>query len=848
MPKLPRSCSRDREAWNQENIARLQQEIAAKRVLEANIVNMNIEIDGLKTKVINVEAEVSRKDQQLHSFASLPGDMNQLQVEVVKGKTESARLQQHGEALAKLFNEERAKALDIHQKAKAELDGVTSKLKEEEAKYASLYQLATTHEANTNSKITELEKEKGKLTSEIQDLKRNLDTVTGERDDYHSRMAIIASGPPGATGHYTLTVEVQRKIEQAQRDTLIKTRDHITNVFKGQVDALQKENHDLKQQATTNLRTIEDLQQMINDAGGSSLRAETSLERAYDADWTEEPDSITALAATLGCELPKLGDTAGPARRACPPSGSQRQPPGSAQPREEVPPPPQPYREEGGEDEEEEQWGEDDEWWNEDEDDGQEEQGGEGEPTGVKANLDESNVNMASKIKTAIGHAKSYEKCNAPKFPRGGDTLNWMISMSTNLCMAGGYTDQDETAWLKECHIKSFEELADADSSLQTSGMKGDRARKADIMLHKTMVGLINSTQEPLKNDLVREERKAYKDDKALGGRQLVWMLLNYFKTNRSLVQRYTWEDIKEIKWRGDEHLFETYERYSLIMGDVQGVLPEDTQIETFLGIFKTSKKLAPDIHEFNRFDLDDSRRTLRFLTDSIERLMSRERMEAARATQKKRIAGGGLDGYTADQNALGAKAKGKGKGGKKGKGKGKGKDKDGKGKGDGKDGKLPPELMFCRTFARTGHCKGKDDGTCKYKHVSRTQLNKALGFDVMASDPNAGGGGGGGAGAGKGGKGKDGKGKKSKRGKSADGRAAPATAEEHAAVVKELNALKSKQIVCAAFQKGNCNKDGCGFAHVEPDVANEIARAKKVQQQQQKQKRSKSADGGPRR
>ena len=129
--------------------------------------------------------------------------------------------------------------------------------------------------------------------------------------------------------------------------------------------------------------------------------------------------------------------------------------------------------------------------------------------------------------------------------------------------------------------------------------MKGDRAKKADISLHKSMVTLINSTQEPLKNDLTQKEREAYRTDSTLGGRQVVWMLLNYFKTNRSLVQQYNWQDIQEIKWKGDDHLFETYSRYNLIMGDIGEGMNEDQQIETFLNIFKSSKKLAPDIHEF---------------------------------------------------------------------------------------------------------------------------------------------------------------------------------------------------------------------------------------------------------
>ena len=73
----------------------------------------------------------------------------------------------------------------------------------------------------------------------------------------------------------------------------------------------------------------------------------------------------------------------------------------------------------------------------------------------------------------------------------------------------------------------------------------------------------------------------------------------------------------------------------------------------------------------------DDDKRTLKWLTESIDRLLARERMEWARKLQKKSLTSGAID----VDSAPGHSGKGKG-GGKKGQGKGKGK---GKGKGRGK-------------------------------------------------------------------------------------------------------------------------------------------------------------------
>ncbi|MFM7978541.1 MAG: hypothetical protein ACKPKO_04430, partial [Candidatus Fonsibacter sp.] len=62
----------------------------------------------------------------------------------------------------------------------------------------------------------------------------------------------------------------------------------------------------------------------------------------------------------------------------------------------------------------------------------------------------------------------------------------------------------------------------------------------------------------------------------------------------------------------------------------------------------------------------DDPRRTIKWLTDSIDRILSRDRMEWARRLQRKSLLSGAFDADVATP--------GKGKG--KSKGKSKGKDK----------------------------------------------------------------------------------------------------------------------------------------------------------------------------
>ena len=112
-------------------------------------------------------------------------------------------------------------------------------------------------------------------------------------------------------------------------------------------------------------------------------------------------------------------------------------------------------------------------------------------------------------------------------------------------------------------------------------------------------------------------------------------------------------------------------------------VVPLDNCIlcDIFLERIGPSKKLASAIHEFDRTRDGDTNKNLKWLTDSIDRLLQREQMLSARALQTKRIQSGAsltTEQSNANSNAAPAqdKDKGKGKGKAKGKGRGKGKGK----------------------------------------------------------------------------------------------------------------------------------------------------------------------------
>ena len=149
-------------------------------------------------------------------------------------------------------------------------------------------------------------------------------------------------------------------------------------------------------------------------------------------------------------------------------------------------------------------------------------------------------------------------------------------------------------------------------------------------------------------------------------------MMIDYFKTNRSIQEQYTWQDIEALQWQGDETLQCVYTRWKLITTSLSITILEVVLRDTSLCKICSSKKLQVDIVEFDRMREDDSRRNLKWLTAGIDRLLARDRMEWARKLQMKSLMSGAIDSDSAPQCSWTRKS-GKGKRKKKVKAKAKG-------------------------------------------------------------------------------------------------------------------------------------------------------------------------------
>ena len=105
------------------------------------------------------------------------------------------------------------------------------------------------------------------------------------------------------------------------------------------------------------------------------------------------------------------------------------------------------------------------------------------------------------------------------------------------------------------------------------------------------------------------------------------------------MLEQWSYDDLKSVPWLGDARIKEFYDKYRLVKNQVLDQLPrEAAQIRMFYDKIKTSKVLQIDLREFDRYDEDDPRRTLKFLERAVERIIARRRMDDARTKQEQRL------------------------------------------------------------------------------------------------------------------------------------------------------------------------------------------------------------------
>ncbi len=164
-----------------------------------------------------------------------------------------------------------------------------------------------------------------------------------------------------------------------------------------------------------------------------------------------------------------------------------------------------------------------------------------------------------------------------------------MCKVARVLWTSSAYTDRAEIQWLNEIHSKSFDELGDSGES---------RYAHLDGLL---AIALESKLPSDIKRKYEIKNQEACKNGTAILGRQMMWMIRDYFRTASHLSTMYSFETLYELKWFGDDRISEFHDKWLELISNLVEPLGENALRDVLAKKLETSKVLSGDMDHYMR-------------------------------------------------------------------------------------------------------------------------------------------------------------------------------------------------------------------------------------------------------
>ena len=131
-----------------------------------------------------------------------------------------------------------------------------------------------------------------------------------------------------------------------------------------------------------------------------------------------------------------------------------------------------------------------------------------------------------------------------PKFPTYAEIGRWLNRVARNVwSISETPGDKAEIAWVMQVQEKSYEELADSGE---------ERFATMDALLVMALEKIIPPDLNRIYQD---KQDEAIKDNRVVLGRQLLWLILNSFRTPDHMGLVYSYDNLMSMEWYGDSSL-----------------------------------------------------------------------------------------------------------------------------------------------------------------------------------------------------------------------------------------------------------------------------------------------------
>ena len=198
-----------------------------------------------------------------------------------------------------------------------------------------------------------------------------------------------------------------------------------------------------------------------------------------------------------------------------------------------------------------------------------------------------------------------------PSFPNVANLPDYRMKVLQSVLAASGRRDvKAVTKWVKEVEEKkcSVKKLAKSGRSFETLDIKMAAA------IHKTLGGEFSKTVQ------VKEQRYVREKLRPLNGRQLLWMIYDYCRTNSTLNNLFKSTDLLTIDWRGDKtsDMVAFRNDWDYMIEHSPGHIPSRHLAEMYLNNVGKSVVLKPQVDEIRRkrYKAKKQYRKLRLILD----------------------------------------------------------------------------------------------------------------------------------------------------------------------------------------------------------------------------------------
>ena len=198
--------------------------------------------------------------------------------------------------------------------------------------------------------------------------------------------------------------------------------------------------------------------------------------------------------------------------------------------------------------------------------------------------------NQEGTLKIPDAKALRPKQVNAPSFPNINSITTWLGACAQNLVAASVYDDHAEVKWLLEVKTKTFVELGRSKCEQRFSPLDALFA-----------IALVKTLPPHLKRKYDDENIKALNNGSVVTGRQIVWLILQWFKTNDHMSVVYSYECLQELEWLGDKYVDEFLHVWNNIVDNLSEPLTPGALRDILFKKMVNSKVFAQDLAHFKR-------------------------------------------------------------------------------------------------------------------------------------------------------------------------------------------------------------------------------------------------------